>query len=434
MKLRFSLVAALAATLAVTSTTQWSFAQSRSTSMVNRSVRVANNTAAAEMPPSRMVTGQSKAPASMQPMDSGYMPGGYSQSSGGYGSGCDQGYCDSGCCDDYGYGCCDDSCGGGCGSNGGCLGGLCGGGGSQFFVTADYLYVHPSFSEATAYVDQNLNTGTETFVPLNFDYNSSYRFGGGWRSNCCGDEIRFMFTRMNSSASDTAFPGDIVPDETSPPPGGQTNISAGIDAMSYDLECRKTIPLGGCSCDCGDCCGDGCGNCCGNSCPAWDITWSGGLRWGDVDWDRSYVAQDVAGAEVTNANVRMDFQGGGIRTGLEGRRYFLKDGCLSIYGKGDLSLLLGDVNISTVRTAQNPVAVNTQNFSTRQIIPVTELEGGVTAQVSRSAAITAGYLFAAWHDLGFRDEHELNLLLPQRYDDGNILGFDGFFARIEFGY
>ena len=42
----------------------------------------------------------------------------------------------------------------------------------------------------------------------------------------------------------------------------------------------------------------------------------------------------------------MDFQGGGLRTGLEGRRYFFKDGWLSIYGKGDISLLLGDVNVS----------------------------------------------------------------------------------------
>ena len=130
----------------------------------------------------------------------------------------------------------------------------------------------------------------------------------------------------------------------------------------------------------------------------------------------------------------MDFQGGGIRTGLEGRRYFLKGGALSIYGKGDISLLLGDVNIQTTRSTFNPAVTQTQNFSTRQIIPVTELEGGVTAQASRNCAITAGYLFAAWHDLGFRDEFELNLLLPQQYDDGNILGFDGFFARIEFGY
>ena len=441
MKLRISFVAALAATLAATCTSQWSFAQSRSTSMANRNVRLANNTAAAELPPSRMVPGQSKAPASIQSMDSGYMPGGYTQSGGGsYGYGFDQGCSDYGCCDDYGYGCCGDSCcNSGCGSSGCCLGGLCGGGGGQFFATADYLYVHPSFSEATAFVDQDLATGTETFVPLDFDYNSSYRFGGGWRSCCCGDEIRFMFTRMNSSASDTAFPGDIVPIEAAPPPGGQTNINAGIDAKSYDLECRKTIPLGGCCCDCGDACGGcgdgcgGCGECCNNCCPAWDITWSGGLRWGDVDWNRSYVAVGSAGT-VTDAEVRMDFEGGGLRTGLEGRRYFFKDGCLSIYGKGDISLLLGDVRVQTVRSTFNPTVVQTQNFSTRQIIPVTELEGGVTAQVSRNAAITAGYLFAAWHDLGFRDEHELNLLIPQRYDDANILGFDGFFARIEFAY
>ena len=199
----------------------------------------------------------------MSHADSGYMPGGYPQSgsSGGYGysSGCNQGCCDQGCCDDYGYGCCGDSCcDSGCG-NGGCCGSLLGGGGGQFFAFADYLYVHPSFSEATAYVDQDLATGTETFVPLEFDYNSSYRFGGGWRSCCCGDEIRFMFTRMNSNAADTAFPGDIVPIEAAPPPGGQTNINAGIDAKTFDLECRKTIPLGGCCCECGDCCGDSCG-------------------------------------------------------------------------------------------------------------------------------------------------------------------------------
>jgi hypothetical protein len=65
---------------------------------------------------------------------------------------------------------------------------------------------------------------------------------------------------------------------------------------------------------------------------------------------------------------------------------------------------------------------------------VTELEAGLTGQVSCNAAITAGYLFAAFHDLGFRDESELNTLLPVTYDDANMLGFDGFFIRAEFGY
>ena len=49
--------------------------------------------------------------------------------------------------------------------------------------------------------------------------------------------------------------------------------------------------------------------------------------------------------------------------------------------------------------------VNTQTFRTRQIVPVTELEAGLTGQVSSRLSITAGYLFAAWHDLGTRQEH-----------------------------
>jgi hypothetical protein len=316
-------------------------------------------------------------------------------------------------------------------------------GDGQLFFTADYLSVRASFSEATSYVRQDIANGSDQFIPLEFGYESSYRVGGGWRSCCCGDQIRFMYTRMTSDASDTALPGDIVPYEAAPPPGGQTDINANVDARTFDLECAKTIPLGGQCCDCGDSCdpcGDGCGNTCGKCCPAWDITWSGGVRWAEVGWQRSYVALDSDEFPVTDARAGMDFRGGGLRTGLEGRRYFFRDGWFSIYAKGDLSLLLGDVNVSSIREVDDPSSglspdiVNTQTFRTRQIIPVTELEAGLTGQVSCHAAITAGYLFAAWHDLGFRDEHELNTLLPTTYDDANILGFDGFFARIEIGY
>ena len=263
---------------------------------------------------------------------------------------------------------------------------------------------------------------------MEFDYNSSYRFGAGWKSCCCGDQIRFMYTKMSSDSHDTAFNGDIVPEEAAPPPGGQTDINANVDARSLDLKCAKTIPLGGQCCGCGDGC---CDSCC-TGCPAWDLTWSGGVRWADVGWQQSFVALDSNDFAVTDARIGMNFRGGGLRTGLEGRRYFFKDGWLSIYSKGNISLLLGDVNIASIRdvndasSSNNPIATNTQTFRTRQIIPVTELEAGLTGQVSCNSSITAGYLFAAWHDLGFRHEHELNTLQPITFDDANILGFDGF--------
>ncbi len=439
MTLRTQCVTALALSFAVTATSEWAAAQSRTTSLYNNAPRLASQTATVEqLPPGHSMSGPGPAPAAQPaaPADVGYMTGGYPPA--GYGDGqcsgdyCDQGYCGSNC---YSEPCCDS------GSSGCC--GMLGMGDGQFFVTADYLSVSASFSEATSYVRQDISNGSDQFIPLNFGYESSYRVGGGWRSCCCGDQIRFMFTRMTSDASDTALPGDIVPYETAPPPGGQTEIEANVDARSFDLECAKTIPLGGQCCDCGDSCdpcGDGCGNACGKCCPAWDITWSGGVRWAEVGWQRSYVAFDDDVFPVTDSEIGMDFRGGGLRTGLEGRRYFFKDGWFSIYAKGDLSLLLGDVNISSIREVDDPSSglspdvVNTQTFRTRQIVPVTELEAGLTGQVSCHSAITAGYLFAAWHDLGFRDEHELNTLLPTTYDDANILGFDGFFVRVEIGY
>jgi hypothetical protein len=364
----------------------------------------------------------------------GYYPG--LSDDGGYSAcGCNENYCDQGCCDAQ--------CGGTyCGPSG--LG-LCNNGG-QFFFTADYLNVRASFSEATAKVIETLNgtEGTDEFVPLDFDFNSSYRFGGGYRLCCCGEEIRFLYTRMTSQADDTAVNGDLVPIEASPPPGGQTLIHADVDAKSYDIEWAKTIPLGGCCCDsCGDACGSGCAGGCGSGCcrpccPAWDITWSGGVRFGDVGWSRGFVANNVDGFTVTDARSTMNFQGGGLRAGLEGRRYFCKDGWLSLYGKGNISLLYGTVDIKTIRgtfdPSAGPTAFNSQTFTNRQIIPVTDIEAGLTAQVTCHSAITAGYLMSAWHDLGARDQDQLNTLLPVSYDDANILGFDGFFARVEVAF
>ena len=48
--------------------------------------------------------------------------------------------------------------------------------------------------------------------------------------------------------------------------------------------------------------------------------------------------------------------------------------------------------------------------------------------------LSSGYLFSAWHDLGFRDQFNYLTFLDTNYDDANILGFDGFFARLEASY
>jgi hypothetical protein len=388
----------------------------------------------------------------------GYSHGSYSSDSfshGGYhGEGCGPDGCGSDGCgsDCYSDGCCDtcgsEGCGGECFARGGLscnlFGLVCPPG--RYFFEADWLYVRSNFSEAIAFVQQDDNQqgiATNTIHSLDFQYDSSYRLGGGYRLCNCGEEVRFYFTRLSSYANDVAPEGAFIPFEVTPTPGGTTFIHADVDVKTFDLEFAKTIPLGGrlaCEDQCG--CGDECGSAC---CPAWDVTWSGGLRFADVGWDRVYTAVDATDFVETQAISTMDFRGGGVKLGLEGRRYFCANGCLSMYLKGDLSLLLGDVDVTTTRRTDDPSTPTdadtllTQTLSNRQIIPVTEIEAGVTGHVTCNTSVTTGYMFSAWHDLGFRDEFagltNANVsFLETGYDDANILGFDGFFARLEMAY
>jgi hypothetical protein len=332
----------------------------------------------------------------------------------------------------YGDGCCDDgACYPGCcgPSEAACLRGQC-------FFTADYLYVRSSFSEAVKFMEvdnQSPGLNERTINQFDFNHDSSYRVGGGYRLCECGDEIRFMYTNFSSDADDHQdFDTNIiVPYEVVGEPGGEYLFNADVDANVFDLTYAKTIPLGG---DC--CCSDPCGGC-APCCPAWDITWSGGVRVADVDWRRTYAAFGATDNFVSDAVSTMDFEGAGAKVGLEGRRYFFSGGWLSLYAKGDISVLYGSLDFETVRTEEGgsvPDQIIRQTTSNQQIIPVTEIEAGISGQVSCNGRISAGYLLSAWHDLGYRDEFQLDNVFPLQYDDANILGFDGFFARIEYGF
>lgn len=68
------------------------------------------------------------------------------------------------------------------------------------------------------------------------------------------------------------------------------------------------------------------------------------------------------------------------------------------------------------------------------MIPVTEIEAGLTAYLGNHVQLSSGYFLSAWHDLGFRDEYDFGQFQLSHYDDANILAFDGFFARAELSF
>jgi hypothetical protein len=112
-----------------------------------------------------------------------------------------------------------------------------------------------------------------------------------------------------------------------------------------------------------------------------------------------------------------------------GRRYFGRRGLFSVYGKGDWSILWGEMetNVAVTNVAGTAFILNAAD----RIVPVTEIELGGTAHLGSRASLSAGYFWAAWHDLGMRDTYSFTQFQLSHYDDANILGWDGFFARAE---
>ncbi len=377
----------------------------------------------------------------------------------------ESGGCES--CDSYGC----DSCNSGCDVGGPChRSGSSGGIGllgflqrpSQFYVAAEYMQVRASFSEATAFVTQSQNatvappTITSVFTPIEYDHDPSYRIFGGYRLCDCAGEIQFGYTSYDSDGSAQGIPsaGDIIvaiPEEVFTNTIGQNiDVNSNVSAESVDLAFSKTIPLGGCCPgDCGDaCCGDSacdCGGACGTTCcPAWDITWTAGVRYSQVDWDRTSTVVNPGTNIVGNSGITvMDFEGAGPRWGLEGRRYLGSKYRFSLFLKGDISLLLGDVEITNTRIARvagAPTLANITRFNTTQIIPVLDIVAGGNVNITDRFTLSGGYLFSAWHDLGMRDTFDIlddpGFANPTdlTFDDANILGFDGWFARAEYAF
>ncbi len=325
----------------------------------------------------------------------------------------------------------------------------------QFFAGGEYLYVRALPSEAIAYQQTEATAlqVIDTLVQFDFQREANYRFYGGYRLKNCGEEIRFTYSSIDSGAtSDTGVvtagsnitffsPVEVPADQ----PGSSLRASADVSLKSYDLGWSKTIPLG-CPMTCCDdaCCGDACGETCGDACgcgnsccdpcgcwcPAWDITYSAGIRAADYGASRVYQGFDTTGGLVRTTQNTVDFDGIGGRFGLLGRRYLGKSGTASLFLKGDVSLLVGDVEVVNRGFDNTGSQFSTQQISCTHVIPVTEIEAGGTVFLTCNTSITGGYMLGAWHDLGFREDYQF-APLPTTYDDANIMAFDGFFVRLE---
>jgi hypothetical protein len=267
---------------------------------------------------------------------------------------------------------------------------------------------------------------TEAF---DFGYNSTYRVNGGYRWGSCGEAINFSYFHYGNTA-DYASP---IVDGTSTVVAGQleNNTTLGGQRLvatydmkfnNYDIDYSKRIPICSCNSDPCDCCG----------CPPWAITWTAGARVADLERREGSTLFNIGGGAGPTTEILTEFVGAGPKVGVEGRRYVGENNRWSLFAKGNIALLLGDydtVRTKTVGVVGAGTTTSIQTDSYRRIIPVTEIEVGISRQLGQKTLLTAGYFFQAWWDLGMFEGMEGTNFGQE--DDANIMAFDGLMVRLE---
>jgi hypothetical protein len=308
------------------------------------------------------------------------------------------------------------------------------------------LLIRPRLSQGVAEVRRTLVTtqdGTtpsdttsnliDTSVNYCFDYSSSFRVALGYRLLDCGGDFEFSYWRLTGDAQVSDGPASIEDDEliiagqleNNPGEGEFFSANTGVTANIYDIDFAKRLALGGpqnpCECD---------------FCPRWDLRFLAGVRIGDVSRFNNNAVTDPNGDIVSLGRIDARFTGAGPRVGIQGRRYFGMCGMVSVYAKGSQALLIGDYDMSRVRTAlgdgESPTEITSQFDSFCRMIPVTDIELGGTWQVAPYAFVSIGWFWQCWWDLGQAENIDGSNFGP--LDSANILGFDGLFLRGELLY
>lgn len=299
-----------------------------------------------------------------------------------------------------------------------------------FTAGADYLNARPSFSEATAFARvENFTTNSrQELVQYDFGYSASPRVYVGYRRPDCQAELRFTYTQFAGQAhvASGAPVGDtvIILDPTLPICScTEVNATANVNANIYDIDLLKS------HCFPASCCADPCAP----ACPGWELTYWFGIRIADISWNSFGEVIDVGSQDLVATNDhRMNFAGAGPRVGLQARRFFGQQGRLSVFGRANLALLLGQYEIESAYYEAADDDTDTNLLRRDRVIPVTEIEVGLSYHFRKHTTVSAGYFMQAWHDLGM--SQQITGQFPQGFDDANILSFDGLFVRGEWTF
>ncbi|HUT09555.1 MAG TPA: Lpg1974 family pore-forming outer membrane protein [Thermoguttaceae bacterium] len=301
----------------------------------------------------------------------------------------------------------------------GCSDGGCG---LRIGVFGEFLYMRPRNAEIVFAVPFDGPIAPPPAVPIQTgragvvdpDYEPAFRVGLDFAWHNCS-RLGLTYTRFESTSANqiSADAGQVIRSMVSHP-STLDAIGDGLDAgarhaMDFhlaDLDYRKTFACG----------------------RHYSMNYLVGIRYAGLNQD--FTAQySVIGLETVQTNVQFD--GGGIRLGLEGETRSPNTGCL-LYGRGIASFVCGEFRATYAQGEDYDASVVDTGWSGGRIVSIVELEIGIGWISPRERwRFTGGYLVSAWYNTvttgGFIRSVQGNNFLG--LDD--TLTFDGLSARAE---
>ena len=293
-------------------------------------------------------------------------------------------------------------------------------------VFADILFLRPGNVDLVYAVEQTsfdpaLASPTGPVGQANIDNGTGFRIGAGWAIDNCASFVA-TYTCFESDTVDEirATPGNVLNLNVGHPSvvtSGATSIAASaaydIDFQLLDIDYRALL---------------------WGTCDS-AINYTAGLRYAHLSQD-FLASQEIFGAAgLTTVDTQIDFDGMGVRFGLDGIKRRPGTGLL-LYAKGDVNFVGGEFKANYRQTNQfGGAAVIGNNLEDYRIVTILDAELGLGWQSQcRRFRVTGGYAVSGW----------LNTLTTGSYIDGVRAGsyndltetmtFDGLVTRCELSF
>ena len=290
-------------------------------------------------------------------------------------------------------------------------------------VFGEYLYLRVRDNEVPYGVEFDGPLNSPSDVPLqqgpvgliDQDYSSGFRAGFDITMDCYS-AIRASYSYFDTSSSDELVRQDVnnvvrslVRHPSSINVASDGPIATGRHDIRFDLidvEYRSILHA---SCD-------------------HEITWLAGVRYGRLEQHFDSLF-GVNGIDVVETD--LDFDGAGVRLGLEGERY-LRNRQLMVYGKAAVSFLAGEFTADYFQASATDPQVVSTGWKAGRIVSIWDLEMGA-GWVSKGGhlRLTAGYVFSVWDNVVKTDEWIHSVQRNDYLGLGDRMTLDGFVGRVE---